>query len=1305
MAIVEFLMTNVADSTTTFRNRWLSLLPVLLMVTCAVLLDYALRKDDITMLQRSQCQVWLWLIVALSWMQLDHDDDDDDGSIAAAGAGYSVVLAWSNMTIFLNLLAICAESVHKNGSRPLMKDRNASSSTLPEILQLTAISSWIAMMYTAIRMCSTVGWGGNQTEASTGGLSFFVPVLSMLILIRWHVKRQERIQKETLGLSLAISTATTTESQMETTTHLGRFCGPACCVPNSSALSAASSTMVPVMDESQWFTWDRKQTLQWMSRQLHTQSNPQREEACEDVEKIVSKLESQRIIGDVLDGLADVTKLMLLRIPFGPACRLSGAIERLIHQFPKPSIASDLQDLTTLTTGPSWLSQHDRQYNSAGMRLQEIPYAATSQDYGNEAAHQRPVMLETCQLNDETQNITKAEEDRLNRLMMERFGLELPKIRSKTSAVDGGSTNSTPTVRFAKDPCLTESGEGKGTKTNPPSSFPSTAMREQRDVPIPQHVWDDMPPHIQEIAERRPDLVVQLLQQKQQSQEASTPLQSGGTNNTKFMARKATIASHEQSDEESNVTEDAGEIDDDETTSLIPRDFNDSPVHYRSLEKSITGGKADGDRRRMSRPEIANGDLAKRSSSSRHPPLTNHVLLLSLVFISLGCVCAWAPTNLVYGKRAGAALQQRPISSKSSLLATPDSQDDDDGEGISDLDARVLRSLLQDSKKLDLQQEENMRQLLERGVKSKEKVELPKKQEEVESEYSSKVFQTLTDTKLWKALSRNWQDAVESAQIALQNRIERDAKLVASLGIFALDRALQDVSRALPAAASAINKQRNKVLQLSDKSSFQETKLTDKVDLRKEFSTPQDEIKSVSAEIKQIFQQADAQVTPRSLSSSRAASAQQLISSATSLKSTARRGTARLSQAYQRQQKTKLAREKENIAQTGTRFASRAIDSAYQVKRELQIEPNQPGYKTKRLRQATASTARLLASAAKAGASTFLLGTNGKKKSDKQLPQTSSSASARTSANPTKFPPSFVDATFVDANVIDKTDATRDTGMEATAAAMDAANFFYATRKAAVGTSTPPSKPAKSKTYSVTADPVDFLDNQPYFAFKRAGAPSQEGNAKTISQLLEQDDEADIVAKYVDVMKDNQPARASTSLPTPPIQDIITAEVMTDTLDDMIGEAMQDIDSVIIDGNNNKYFYTGSEYVELEEEQENYLVVDSLDENLRQVTAEVISEEDFENVFGQAKAVDILGDEFDDEMQEGGSKEPNLLTKVTLRSLDVLFLVVEKTVLLIPDILVVTNRVSTRLSEVSREGLGQVGWQQLNTKIRGSKRY
>ena len=232
------------------------------------------------------------------------------------------------------------------------------------------------------------------------------------------------------------------------------------------------------------------------------------------------------------------------------------------------------------------------------------------------------------------------------------------------------------------------------------------------------------------------------------------------------------------------------------------------------------------------------------------------------------------------------------------------------------------------------------------------------------------------------------------------------------------------------------------------------------------------------------------------------------------------------------------------------------------------------------------------------------------------------------------------------------------------------------------------------------------MDSQPYFAFKRGVA--NEDATKTTSQLLEDEEEATAqTAKFVDVVEDKESTTATppVSATTPSIQDVITAEVMTDTLDEIVDEALQDIDSVIVDENNNKYFYTGSEYVELEENQENELVVDALDENLRQVTAEVITEEDFETAFGQAKSVDNLGEDYRDDSEEAEDKEPSLLTKVTLRSLDVLFLVVEKTVLLVPDVLVVTNRVATRISEVNREGLGQIGWQQLNTKIRGSKRY
>jgi hypothetical protein len=106
--------------------------------------------------------------------------------------------------------------------------------------------------------------------------------------------------------------------------------------------------------------------------------------------------------------------------------------------------------------------------------------------------------------------------------------------------------------------------------------------------------------------------------------------------------------------------------------------------------------------------------------------------------------------------------------------------------------------------------------------------------------------------------------------------------------------------------------------------------------------------------------------------------------------------------------------------------------------------------------------------------------------------------------------------------------------------------------------------------------------------------------------------------------------------------------------------------------------------------------------------AEVISDEEFDTtVFGQAKVINNLGDDYDDPdgEEDGGGSEPNLLVRLTLRSLDVVFLVVERSILLIPDVLAVTNRVVTRFGEVNRDGTGQIGWRPLNTKIRGSRRY
>jgi hypothetical protein len=56
-------------------------------------------------------------------------------------------------------------------------------------------------------------------------------------------------------------------------------------------------------------------------------------------------------------------------------------------------------------------------------------------------------------------------------------------------------------------------------------------------------------------------------------------------------------------------------------------------------------------------------------------------------------------------------------SSLLSLAAKTTKENDDEEDLLSQMDARVLQSMLRDSNKLDLEQASNMKKLLERGVK------------------------------------------------------------------------------------------------------------------------------------------------------------------------------------------------------------------------------------------------------------------------------------------------------------------------------------------------------------------------------------------------------------------------------------------------------------------------------------------------------------------------------------------------------------------------------------------------------------
>jgi len=712
-------------------------------------------------------------------------------------------------------------------------------------------------------------------------------------------------------------------------------------------------------------------------------------------------------------------------------------------------------------------------------------------------------------------------------------------------------------------------------------------------------------------------------------------------------------------------------------------------------------------------------------------------------------VSAWTPTatsnactnanayryknNDTHGPRIGRTIAQQCLNhpSATSLRAEPSTSGssadtDEKDDRISETDARVLQSMLRDNK-LDLEQTSNMKKLLERGVRKDadddddgETKDAKSKKETEEETYSSQVIQTLADTKFWKAFKRNAGEILESVAISVTNEIEKGAKVLVGLGFFAWDRAKQDVARALPTAASVPKKQ---VFQLGESSSYTEpveaggeeendelTPSQKAKNLRQEFTTPADELSAVTAEIGNIFKRADRQMALRQQQVDKSRDArnpffvafaeereqQQLTTSdeagsspffASSLSTTASRGSGRLDAAFKRSQKTKLAREKENLAVKGNRLASAAIDSAYQVRQEIESEQNVPGYKTKQLRESTVDVSKRIAGAAKGaagllgGASSFLLG--GKKDDPQQM----------------QLPPE-----------------------------------------------------APENTAAPKADPVEFLDDASYFAYQREEEAAAAGGQPPRGIVSQQEDLSGGIViednKIIDTEKDSNsgggpfgflsaitnrgrgrspevpspdPAEASSfsepETPVVPTQsaEVVTAEVVTDTKDNFNYYGNDD------DGTKDKSkdFFTTNGYLDSMEASTAAASVttapssSSTDDGLRQVTAEVISDVDFdESVFAQATSVDNMSAEELLAQQEAeaaaeAAAEPNFVTKATLRTLDVAFLVVEKGVSVAPGAFELAKRAAVRATEAKlKDSAGsRVGWEFHNGNVRGEKRY
>jgi hypothetical protein len=572
-----------------------------LIVTSSILLNHVLRLEITA--TRCQCQVWLWLAVALSWMQQDLSSlasDSDD--IAALEKAEIVFYTWAHATLCANVLTIVVESVHVSFHHPAVLPTKANQLVV-ESLRLIASSFWVSMVFSALQLCVL---NEKQRASSPGGsIKIFGITLLVLFLAKWHFRRQEKIVEDWEG-NPVLQTATIGTPGW----GCSRFCGPVSC-PSSGVVDTKSLFPDAAfgVDETQWYGWNRIQTLQWVSQQFDKMDGAShatipysnrivREERKAERDMVISKLALQHASGDVLEDLADISNLLLLHIPFGPACRLSRCIARLIDQYPSPKSYSERYVLPreAVPTEESCLTQHDQAYNFSRSNdaTRVIP---DSQDRSfmqssnrQEVTAETPIVIDSEDHAVSTELLASPQHDRLTNVMKERFGLELPKIRSDHLS-DAPFPMTSSQKRESRQTCLS-TPPTEAVSNHPISSMPERT-RNSAESAVPLHLINQMPPHIQDIAKRRPELVKQLLAQKQRAPAENFPRdvvqgrlgmqQQSQPNLTNGGSTRLPDTTNIRETEDGRHEED--DHNEDETTSLIHHEpVVESQVRYRSVD-------------------------------------------------------------------------------------------------------------------------------------------------------------------------------------------------------------------------------------------------------------------------------------------------------------------------------------------------------------------------------------------------------------------------------------------------------------------------------------------------------------------------------------------------------------------------------------------------------------------------------------------------------------------------------------------------------------------------------------------------
>lgn len=456
-------------------------------------MDGILRQDLLVV--RLQAQLVIWLALALSIRQ-----QDDYAPQSDSFSSITLVETWLHFTILAKITVIYFESHRDRWTLSRRALLSWNSGYYLAWAQHVPPASWLTSIFLTIAMAV----GFHMKNDVILSVQVFVTSSLVLWVRKWYADRKAKIAREIE----AIPTSSPSQSLM------------------GAAGSAAS------VDESRWYSWDEDQTWDWLVRFIENHNENGL------ATRILSLLAPHRLKGAVLDSLSVEHLVQIFQVPYGPAVLIGREIATLMQRYPKPYTYDNPIGMNGAASPYSWIDAHDREYNQPSRPSQTTDSATKeSGENSDDLAHKESSVLPM---------MDPEQEERIATVMKERYGLELPTIRTSTRVKDTESSQKVSIIMEEEDTRIIQPNSTP--LALPRNSEHSMSRQRPRDDPHStlSNIMGQMPPNIREIAQRRPDLLQALLTQKQQQVRS-------------------------MQGEMSTVLETEGEDPEDETTSLIQR--------------------------------------------------------------------------------------------------------------------------------------------------------------------------------------------------------------------------------------------------------------------------------------------------------------------------------------------------------------------------------------------------------------------------------------------------------------------------------------------------------------------------------------------------------------------------------------------------------------------------------------------------------------------------------------------------------------------------------------------------------------